>query len=99
MFFVLHTNTSGQSIHHHEHSHSSKYEHLDDRNYRDKQVINKDESFVIEIVSGQDLDSKQNKSLKNINIQAAIIHVIGDFVQSVGVLLAAILIKVKVIQI
>ena len=32
----------------------------------------------------------------NLNVRAAIIHVIGDFVQSVGVLCAAILIKFKV---
>jgi Co/Zn/Cd efflux system component len=33
---------------------------------------------------------------RNINIQAATIHVLGDFIQSVGVLVAAIIIKVKV---
>ena len=40
--------------------------------------------------------SKPKKPTKNINVQAAIIHVIGDFVQSVGVLCAAILIQFKV---
>jgi Co/Zn/Cd efflux system component len=57
--------------------------------------MNKDESFVVEIVSGEN-PKVASKQSKNINVQAAIIHVIGDFVQSVGVLVAAILIKIKV---
>lgn len=32
-------------------------------------------------------------SSKNINIQAAVIHVLGDFIQSIGVLVSAIIIK------
>ncbi|CAF1269965.1 unnamed protein product [Adineta steineri] len=38
---------------------------------------------------------EQPKSSNNINIRAATIHVIGDFIQSIGVLFAAILINVK----
>lgn len=34
-----------------------------------------------------------NFSNKNINIQAAVIHVLGDFIQSIGVLISAIVIK------
>lgn len=33
---------------------------------------------------------------KNINVRAAFIHVIGDIIQSLGVLLASIIIKIKV---
>lgn len=33
---------------------------------------------------------------QNINIRAAVIHVIGDFIQSIGVLIAAIVIKLNV---
>ena len=33
---------------------------------------------------------------KNINVRAAFIHVIGDIIQSIGVLLASIIIKLKV---
>lgn len=33
---------------------------------------------------------------QNINIRAAVIHVIGDFIQSIGVLIAAIVIKLYV---
>lgn len=35
-------------------------------------------------------------SKKNINIQAAVIHVLGDFIQSIGVFVAAIVIKIYV---
>jgi len=34
---------------------------------------------------------------KNINVRAAFIHVIGDIIQSLGVLLASIIIKLKVL--
>ena len=33
---------------------------------------------------------------KNINVRAAFIHVIGDIIQSIGVLIAALIIKIKV---
>ncbi|UJR07009.1 hypothetical protein I4U23_011298 [Adineta vaga] len=43
-----------------------------------------------------DISSDVNSNVnKNINIRAAMIHVIGDFIQSVGVLIAAILIKIN----
>lgn len=35
-------------------------------------------------------------SKKNINIQAAVIHVLGDFIQSIGVFVAALVIKIYV---
>lgn len=35
-------------------------------------------------------------SKKNINIQAAVIHVLGDFIQSIGVFVAALVIKIHV---
>ena len=89
MFFVLHANTCGHSISHHGHSHRCNHGHS-----------HNDEVLVIDNTSGHSHDDvvKQTASSKNINVQAAIIHVIGDFVQSVGVLLAAILIKIKVNQ-
>lgn len=80
MFFVLHANACGSSLSHHGHSHHG---HSHD-----------DQSIVVDIVGGHNHDNVA-KSSKNINVQAAIIHVIGDFVQSVGVLIAAILIKIK----
>lgn len=43
---------------------------------------------------GAEHQGKENK--QNINVRAAFIHVIGDFLQSFGVLLAAIVIYFKV---
>lgn len=37
--------------------------------------------------------NNQNHSANNINVRAAAIHVLGDFLQSIGVLLAALIIK------
>lgn len=36
------------------------------------------------------------ESQGNINVRAAVIHVLGDFIQSVGVLIASIIIKIYV---
>ena len=89
MFFVLHANICGQAIPHHGHSHLGHHEHS-----------HGNQSLVVDIVSDHhhhhENAVKPSISSKNINVQAALIHVIGDFVQSVGVLLAAILIKIKV---
>jgi zinc transporter 2 len=93
MFAILHANIGNQSISHHGHSHGNKYEHLDETNHNHKQIINKDESLSVEIASG---GHNHEIVSQNINVRAAIIHVIGDFVQSLGVLFAAILIKIKV---
>lgn len=49
-----------------------------------------------ELLSGSDLKLGQpqpSSSQGNLNIRAAMIHVIGDFVQSIGVLISAIVIK------
>jgi zinc transporter 2 len=83
MFFVLHANTCAHSIPHHGHSHSGNHGHS-----------HSNESLIINILPEN--VPKQSISTKNINVKAAMIHVIGDFVQSVGVLFAAILIKIKV---
>ena len=44
-------------------------------------------------------ESDKNDDTSNINIRAAAIHVIGDFIQSLGVLIAAIIIRIKVLNI
>ncbi len=95
MFFVLHSNTCGDSIPHHGHSHGNNHGHSHDRNHNHS---HHDESLVVDVVSGHSHEqvSEQSTSAKNINVKAAMIHVIGDFVQSIGVLFAAILIKIKV---
>ena len=89
MFFVLHANTCGPTISHHGHSHRCNHGHAHNHH---------DDVLVVNHTSRQSQEEvvKQTISSKNINVQAAIIHVIGDFVQSIGVLFAAILIKIKV---
>jgi zinc transporter 2 len=84
MFFVLHSNTCGNAISHHGHSHNRNHNHS-----------HGDESLIVDVVSSGH-SHEQSTPAKNINVKAAMIHVIGDFVQSVGVLFAAILIKIKV---
>ena len=39
---------------------------------------------------------QKKKEQKNINVQAAFIHVIGDLIQSVGVVIAAFIIRFRV---
>ncbi|CAF1093323.1 unnamed protein product [Rotaria sordida] len=90
------------------HGHSHENNHHDDSlednhdDSREETLENADtiinaSPLVANIVTGQNREEiiKAKKSTKNINVRAAIIHVIGDFVQSVGVLCAAILIKFK----
>lgn len=87
MFFVLHANVCGQSIPHHGHSHGHHHHHHNHSH--------SSESLIVDAVSGHAHESRLSE---NINVRAAIVHVIGDFVQSIGVLVAAILIKIKVCQ-
>lgn len=77
--------------HGHSHGNNHGHSHDDSHNHTDT-VINAD------IVVGEDQEQavKAKKRKQNINVRAAMIHVIGDFVQSVGVLCAAILIHFKV---
>ena len=76
-------------VSHHGHSHSSSHISCHGHSHSEQSLI------VVDIVTGEQQNLKPNE---NINVRAAIIHVIGDFVQSIGVLLAAILIKFKVIS-
>ena len=55
----------------------------------------------VETVNPGEKKKKKNKKSKNevssnINLKAAAIHIIGDFIQSVGVLIAAVIIYCKV---
>lgn len=38
----------------------------------------------------------QGSKEKNLNVEAALLHVLGDFLQSIGVVVAAIIIKINV---
>jgi len=108
MFFTLHANVCGKSLPHHGHSHGGNHGHSHEVNHGHSHegnhghshgehtdtIINAD-PLVVGIVNGEQV-LKRKKTTKNINVRAAIIHVIGDFVQSIGVLCAAILIQFKV---
>jgi solute carrier family 30 (zinc transporter), member 2 len=82
MAMVLH----GSSCHHHNHSHHG---HGHGRSSGD------DEMKVLQI---DDNDKTIQSEAENINIEAALLHVLGDFLQSIGVILAAVIIKIYVSQ-
>ena len=82
MFIVLHAD--GHFMSHDGHTHRSDHETAH-RHLHNNELLNIN-----------DEETSEKKKSKNINVRAAIIHIIGDFVQSVGVLIAAILIKIKV---
>jgi hypothetical protein len=91
-----------------EHLEDNNPEHLHDykddggnnhnHSHNDKNATGKDNSLTGQAGSEkkpEKVSSKYELS-DNINVRAAIVHVIGDFLQSVGVLVAAILIKINV---
>ncbi len=51
--------------------------------------------YLYSIILGE-LDQSSVDDNSNINLRAAAIHVIGDFIQSIGVLIAALIIFFKV---
>ena len=71
----------GLSLHQHGHSHGG-HSH-GGHNHND-------------VENGHDDDLKGEQSKRNINVRAAFIHVLGDFIQSVGVFVAALVIYFKV---
>ena len=80
---------------HHGHSHEDHHGHSHNGAHSNTDTLINAESIVTEIVPDEH-EEKAKKSEGNINVRAAMIHVIGDFVQSVGVLCASILIYFKV---
>lgn len=97
MGIVLHSEvcckSQGQSFGHHGHSHQrnshhSRTEHsytplIDDRSDHEQEIE----------LESQVADKPKHVHHKNINVRAAFIHVIGDIIQSVGVLIASFIIK------
>lgn len=63
-------------------------------------LLPKDENLQMaeegELTPDQVSDNTNKPHPKNINVRAAFIHVLGDIIQSMGVLLASIIIKLKV---
>lgn len=94
MYFVLHTNKcfgSGVQLKHHGHSHSNGehgHSHGDveqgHSHHESSHGHGHEDSHPDEVAT---IESKDDAS--NINLRAAAIHVIGDFIQSIGVLIAA----------
>lgn len=74
----------GLSLHQHGHTHGHGHGH---RHERDSRKPNSVENGKI--------DQEFFDEKKNINVRAAFIHVVGDFIQSVGVLVAALVIYFK----
>lgn len=88
MAATLHGGSS--HIFHHNHSHGS-----DILNHQEKNSSGGD--GVKELPIDDDFATTQSEcKSENINVQAAFLHVLGDFIQSVGVIIAAIVIKLYV---
>ena len=78
-------------LHQHDHGHGHGHSHGHSHG-----IVNNEERDVdsaSEETSGQQRRQKGKKERRNINVRAAFIHVIGDLVQSVGVLIAGYIIK------
>ena len=111
MFFILHANVCGNSLPHHGHSHGGGGGHGHSHGHHHEHSHNGSHNETDTLINAEHTEGencedehggevvKAKKPGKNINVRAAMIHVIGDFVQSVGVLCAAILIHFKVCSI
>ena len=101
MYFILHTDKcfKGVELKHHGHSHSgddhghSHGSHAHSNNKPDAQFTKTDVEMAVTVAHA---DHEEHSDENNINMRAAAIHVIGDFIQSVGVLIAAVIIYCKV---
>ena len=99
---VLHTGACKCQHHHgflHGHSHGGSHGNSHDNGH----VSSEDTDYTVQIRSThspEDATETHEESPgdqnTNINVRAAMVHVIGDLIQSVGVLVAAIIIKFKV---
>ena len=85
MASILHGN-SCQSFHHH-HSHGDNL-----FNHRSKSCGN-DEMKSLQIDDSSSTKTQSACKSENINVQAAFLHVLGDLIQSIGVIIAAVVIK------
>jgi zinc transporter 2 len=101
-----HSHAHGHSHRNHSHSHSTpiksnSHNYQSEIDERENGPIN-DNYMITQVVvddpSEHDHDEKAKDDTSNINLRAAAIHVIGDFIQSLGVLVAALIIKYEVIH-
>ncbi|CAG0917010.1 unnamed protein product [Notodromas monacha] len=78
--------------HGHGHSHSHSHSHDDPKANSEPQGV---ENGSCEVSVREQPSGHSHHSHQNINVRAAFIHVIGDFIQSVGVFIAALVIYFK----
>ena len=83
MYFILNTNRCFKDV--------GKVQH--GGNSSSSQFTKTDVEMAVTVINA---DSNEKPEKENINMRAAAIHVIGDFIQSVGVLIAAVIIYCRV---
>jgi zinc transporter 2 len=95
MATVLH----GRSCHHHNHSHEQHNVNAGGSDSKWRGRLSGDDEMKASTELQIDVDDKDKtiqSEVENINVQAARLHVLGDFLQSVGVIVAAVIIKIYV---
>lgn len=95
MATVLH----GRSCHHHNHSHEQHNVNGGgpDSKWRGRSSGDDEMKASAELqIDVDDKDKTIQSEVENINVRAARLHVLGDFLQSVGVIVAAVIIKIYV---
>ncbi|ALC40425.1 CG11163 [Drosophila busckii] len=96
MMFVLHGSwfTTAAGGHGHSHSHGHSHTHVNSTGHAEGQnVVITNGLKAMQQQNVGCAQQQQQQQQHNLNLRAAMIHVIGDLVQSIGVFLAAILIK------
>ncbi|XP_034479779.1 zinc transporter 2 [Drosophila innubila] len=94
MMFVLHGSWfMGGSGHGHSHSHSHSHSHGYGHGHGHDHAQGNEEGHNVVIANGLKPSQHNGTTERNLNLRAAMIHVIGDLVQSIGVFLASVLIK------
>lgn len=107
MAIVLHGGSCSNFNHNHSHgnvkcNHSTEIQlpgslEVSSRSPRNSLDFNNNDSNHGDLIIRQNKQSShQGSNERNLNVEAALLHVLGDFLQSIGVLVAAIIIKINV---
>jgi len=94
MILVLHQHSHHHHHHQHGRDHDSNQQHIQRRPPIEAESLGSAESNVMPVAAAA--AAVQVKKHSNINVRAAFIHVIGDLFQSIGVVVAAYIIRFKV---
>ena len=94
-----HNESNHNHIHAHSHSNSNSNSHKSKKANKDRSPMPITDNYTAPVVDDtiEIRDGNNISDSSNINLRAAAIHVIGDFIQSIGVLVAALVIYFKVI--